>query len=37
MTLPKVDKDLLIIQASLILSPWALVFFCLSLPAKSIK
>ena len=31
------DKDLFIMQASLILSPWAFVFFCLSLPAKSIK
>ena len=36
-TLPKVDKDLFIIHASFILSPKVFVFFCLSLPAKSIK
>jgi len=36
MTLPKADKLLLIIPASLSLSPTALVYLDLSLPAKSI-
>ena len=31
------DKDLLIFPASLILWPWAFVYFCLSLPAKSTR
>ncbi len=37
MTDPKTDKDLLILQPSLNLSPYAPVYFCLSLPAKSMK
>lgn len=34
---PKTDNDLLILQPSLNLSPYAPVYFYLSLPAKSIK
>lgn len=37
MTLPKVNKDLLMFPVYLIISPWDFDYFSLSLPAKSTK